>query len=123
VKKVVAVALYHVAGLENITFAEIDYIDSYNYSSSLLEYAIAKVISDRASVGWSTHGHSGIDVNLFAYSPSGGRVPSGNMLNSDLGLFFASEFQLDLKKATEAVKDFNPVPPNITHRTRERYHD
>jgi hypothetical protein len=28
----------------------------------------------------------------------------GNMVNSDLGLFLADEFKLDLAKATEAVK-------------------
>jgi alkaline phosphatase len=108
------------AGFDNVSIAELDFINSFNYSSSLLEYAIAKVISDRALVGWATHGHSGIDVDLFAYSPYG-RVPSGNMVNSDLGLFLASEFGLDLAKATEAVKDFNPVPAR-THKRRKNLH-
>jgi len=80
------------------------------------------VINDRALVGWSTHGHSGIDVNLFAYSPHG-RVPSGNMVNSDLGLFLADEFKLDLAKATEAVKDFIPFPPVRTNeKHRKNFH-
>jgi hypothetical protein len=44
----------------------------------------------------------GVDVNLYAYSPVAEfyDVPSGNIVNSDLGLYFANLFGLDLDRIT-----------------------
>lgn len=42
-----------------------------------------KLISDRAFIGWTTHGHTGLDVGIYAYGDVAGNV-SGYIDNTDI---------------------------------------
>ena len=52
-----------------------------------LDKVLARLTSRRAQVGWSTHGHSGVDVNLYGY-PRKLVAPylGGNRENTEVGL-------------------------------------
>ena len=52
--------------LFDLSVDEIDLIDSYKKHGDLdwLSKQIGRLISSRASLGWSTIDHSGVDVNL-----------------------------------------------------------
>jgi len=60
-----------------------------------MQYGIGRVISTRANVGWSTIGHSGTDINLYATGVYSNEL-RGNYENVDVGNFVGRKF--DLKK-------------------------
>jgi alkaline phosphatase len=65
-------------------------------------YTLSDMISRRAQIGWSTHGHSGADVNIYTSSAKlAGPALSGNRENTDVGKFLRSF--LDLDKGVEQV--------------------
>jgi alkaline phosphatase len=71
--------------------------------------AIGEVLSaTRTAVGWSTHGHTGGDVPLFAYGPG---APRGVMDAQDLGRLMASVLGLELRELTERL--FADVPDSL----------
>jgi alkaline phosphatase len=70
-----------------------------------LDKALAKLTSRRAQVGWSTHGHSGVDVNLYGY-PRTLVAPylGGSRENTEIGTFIADTMKLDLKQITDSLQ-------------------
>ena len=50
-------------------------------------YHFADMISRRAQTGWTTHGHSGADVNIYASNPRSARALRGSVENTDVGVF------------------------------------
>lgn len=70
-----------------------------------LEYVLSPIVSDRAQVGWSTHGHSAVDVNLYAYGKDSYKL-MGNHENTDIGEFIAKFLDLDLNSITEKLKKY-----------------
>lgn len=67
-------------------------------------YLFADMISRRAQVGWSTHGHSAVDVNIYASHPSHAPGLVGNHENTDVGKFIAEYLDLDLEPITQELK-------------------
>jgi alkaline phosphatase len=70
-------------------------------------YSLAEMISRRAQLGWSTHGHSGADVNIYTSDPSlAGPSLSGNRENTDVGAFLRSFLDLDaeVEKVTRELR-------------------
>ncbi|KAI9726117.1 MAG: vacuolar alkaline phosphatase [Cirrosporium novae-zelandiae] len=59
-------------------------------------YTLADMISRRAQIGWSTHGHSGVDVNIYASDPNHAPQLIGNHENTEVGEFIAKYLDLDL---------------------------
>lgn len=60
-----------------------------------LDYALGKVVSERhTAVGWSTHGHHGSDVPLWAYGPG---APAGLIDNTDVARIVANAFGVNLE--------------------------
>lgn len=59
-----------------------------------LQDAIQKPINDKSRTGWTTYGHTGEDVNTYAYGP-GSNLLNGNIDNTDqpknLFDFFSSD--------------------------------
>ena len=68
-------------------------------------YLFADMISRRAQVGWSTHGHSAVDVNIYASSPKHARPLVGNHENIEVGKFIAEYLDVDLKAVTKELKE------------------
>eukprot|EP01120_Amphizonella_sp_Union-15-10_P005830 TRINITY_DN1786_c0_g1_i1.p1 TRINITY_DN1786_c0_g1~~TRINITY_DN1786_c0_g1_i1.p1 ORF type:complete len:333 (+),score=66.60 TRINITY_DN1786_c0_g1_i1:603-1601(+) len=82
-------------------------------SSEDPQISLGQIIARRVYTGWSTIGHTAVDVNLYAYGrPSSLNKLSGNQENSDIGRIISEIFELDLGYVTEQLKNFDPHPPS-----------
>ncbi|KAJ2910972.1 vacuolar alkaline phosphatase [Coemansia aciculifera] len=68
-----------------------------------LRQLLSDVISNRAQIGWATHGHSAVDVNLYAYGKDA-HLLRGNHENTDIGKFIVDQLGLDLAKVSGKIK-------------------
>lgn len=68
-------------------------------------YTFADIISRRAQVGWSTHGHSAVDVNIYASHPSHAKPLIGNHENTEIGTFIRDYLDVDLDAVTKELKE------------------
>jgi alkaline phosphatase len=64
-------------------------------------YYFADMISRRAQIGWSTHGHSAVDVNIYGY----GDVDAlrGNHENTEVGDFLRKYLDVDVDSITKEL--------------------
>ncbi|KAF7715006.1 Uncharacterized protein PECH_006045 [Penicillium ucsense] len=67
-------------------------------------YVFADMISRRAQIGWSTHGHSAADVNIYASSSKDAWPLVGNHENTDVGKFLAEYLDLDVNAVTKRLQ-------------------
>merc|ERR1719183_2015269 len=58
--------------------------------------ALATIISARSHVGWTTWGHTGVDVNLYSYGQGSDRV-GGSIENTEVALRIEKIMGWDLK--------------------------
>jgi alkaline phosphatase len=66
-----------------------------------LDYSISEVISrNHTIIGWTTHGHSGEDVLLWAYSAE---HPTGIRDNTDIAKYIARELEFNLNKTSSQL--------------------
>ncbi|KAG8161654.1 hypothetical protein KVR01_008641 [Diaporthe batatas] len=68
-------------------------------------YTFSRMISQRARIGWSTHGHSAVDVNIYS---SGGPLAEdlhGNVENTQVGQFLRKFLDVDVDKITDELRD------------------
>ncbi|MCW4011212.1 MAG: alkaline phosphatase [Candidatus Bathyarchaeota archaeon] len=81
----------------SITDADIDAMNLADY------YSISEYICNTyTAFGWTTHGHDGSDVPLWAYS-SDGNAPVGHFDNTELAYVAADALNLDLSAAQEQL--------------------
>ncbi|MBA7492040.1 hypothetical protein ES702_02589 [subsurface metagenome] len=66
-------------------------------------YIFADVISQRADIGWSTHGHTAVDVNIYASDAQHARALVGNHENTDVGKFLADFLDVDVEAVTKEI--------------------
>lgn len=66
-------------------------------------YTLADIVSRRAELGWTTHGHSAVDVNI--YGSEAAAPLAGNHENTDIGDFMARYLDLDLNAVTRELHD------------------
>lgn len=64
-------------------------------------YIFADMVSRRAQTGWSTHGHSGADVNIYTSDSHAAKALRGNHENTEVGEFLRN--YLDLGDEVEHV--------------------
>ncbi|BAQ12047.1 alkaline phosphatase [Bacillus sp. OxB-1] len=83
-------------GLDNLTETEVEALKA----SESLQADMSKMLSNRANIGFSTGGHTGEDVFLYAYGPS---KPYGLVDNTDLAKTMASFLGFDLNKTTDKL--------------------
>lgn len=72
-----------------------------------LEFAswlFADMVSRRAQTGWSTHGHSGADVNIYSTDASVAKALIGNHENTEIGDFLRNYLGVDVKAITDELK-------------------
>ncbi|EDO18171.1 hypothetical protein Kpol_1031p79 [Vanderwaltozyma polyspora DSM 70294] len=78
-----------------------------------------EMVSVRAEIGWTTHGHSAVDVNIYAYAnreKAWFNILShlqGNHENIEIGKFMADYLDLDLDHVTGLIKDVDHSPPSV----------
>ncbi|KAI9504273.1 alkaline phosphatase [Coemansia spiralis] len=89
-------------GIKDATHQEI--LDVARETSSVkLRQLLSDAISNRAQLGWATHGHSAVDVNLYAYGRDA-RLLRGNHENTEVGEFIVQVLGLDLAAVTSKIK-------------------
>ncbi|WP_409252217.1 alkaline phosphatase [Bacillus sp. SCS-153A] len=80
-------------GLDNYSKEEFCKVEEADTVTDL-EDEMASMISKRALLGFTTHGHTGEDVFLYAYGPG---KPTGLRENTDLAVAVSDYLELDLK--------------------------
>ena len=90
-------------GIHDTSDSELDELLSNPDSAA---YTFADMISRRAQLGWSTHGHSGADVNIFASNPSWAEDLTGNHENTEVGEFLRRYLGVEdeVKKVTQELQ-------------------
>ncbi|KAF8926792.1 hypothetical protein BGZ47_002527 [Haplosporangium gracile] len=95
-------------GITDATEEEIEYLSNADaIPNDILRY-MGHAISRRANLGWTTMGHTGVDVNLYAASSvqDGNQVLDrlrGNHENTEIGDYMSWYLQLDLPSITEKL--------------------
>jgi alkaline phosphatase len=77
-------------------------LELYDNGNGLsLDYAISEVISrNHTVIGWTSHGHCGDNVPLWAYGPD---YPSGYLDNTEIAEYVAEELGFDLNKTNKCL--------------------
>ncbi|GAA5864061.1 hypothetical protein JCM1840_000690 [Sporobolomyces johnsonii] len=90
-------------GIMDVAGWELDQLWMNRTDAYRANRVLADAISRRAQVGWSTAGHSGVDVNFYAtgYNSTG---LTGNVENVDIGEHIAHNMGLNLDVVTIELK-------------------
>ncbi|KAL8864124.1 MAG: hypothetical protein Q9174_007460, partial [Haloplaca sp. 1 TL-2023] len=89
-------------GIDDCTPHELERLTHVSSDPWPASYILADMISRRAQVGWTTHGHSAVDVNIYASDSRQASPLRGNRENTDIGKFMVE--YLGLEKELEAVE-------------------
>jgi len=89
-------------GIKDFTDEEVAGLNSIEN----IEYYLANLTSTRAQLGWTTHGHTGVDVNLYAYGLNAEKLV-GNHENTELAQFVVDFLGLDLDSITKKLNHGN----------------
>lgn len=103
--------IVHGLGIPDATDQEISLIAENPESSLVL---LAALISLRAHVGWSTHGHTAVDVNIYSSGGYGAEAIRGNVENTDVGKYLRHYLDVDVDEITEELKKKLNKPDNDT---------
>lgn len=87
-------------GIHDATDAELTAL--VNEPEAAINY-LAAMISLRAHIGWSTHGHTAVDVNIYS-SGAGAEALRGNVENTDVGKFLREYLDVDVSDITKELK-------------------
>ncbi|MCL2369087.1 MAG: alkaline phosphatase [Alphaproteobacteria bacterium] len=82
-------------GICDLTPAEIAQIRAA--SDRDMNRTVGPMMSRRAYIGWTTHGHTGEDVQLFSYLPGGSRIV-GTIENTDIARIISGIWRLRLNQ-------------------------
>ncbi|KAL9638246.1 MAG: hypothetical protein Q9164_001672 [Protoblastenia rupestris] len=94
-------------GIHDATDDEIqDLYDSAGKEWPPPSYLFADMISRRAQVGWTSHGHSAVDVNIYASHPTDAKALIGNHENTEIGDFIRDYLDLDLGAISDELKSY-----------------
>jgi alkaline phosphatase len=108
-------------GVTDYTVKEVQAIlDKVNDPANLL-YVLNDIVSFRAQIGWTTHGHSAVDVNIYAHTNSPAirdklasakayHGLSGNHENIEIGAFMEEITGSNLSRVTELIKKTTHSP-------------
>ncbi|KAI8904882.1 alkaline-phosphatase-like protein [Gorgonomyces haynaldii] len=81
---------------------DLKYLTNTTVSVTDVAYRIGLLVSQKAGLGWATHGHSAVDVNLYAHGLYSDEL-RGNHDNTEIGKFIARHLQLDLQSITQKL--------------------
>jgi len=69
-----------------------------------LDAKLAELVSTRAGIGWTTYGHTGVDVGVYAFGPGAERL-HGVLHNDELGRRLAELLRFDLAALTARMRE------------------
>lgn len=107
-------------GINEYTEDDVDAIISTDDSGRIKD-KLNDMVSFRAEIGWTTHGHSAVDVNIYAYAnrkSTWDKLLSklqGNHENTEIGRFMEEHMGLNLSEVTERVggTKHSPEPAEV----------
>lgn len=103
-------------GVKDITKEELNEVKSNVDNLSALLYILNNIISIRSRTGWTTHGHSAVDVNIYGAVSNFGSIKTklydnkenvgllGNHENIEIGKFMETITGVDLSEITRKLK-------------------
>ncbi|TPX70827.1 alkaline phosphatase [Spizellomyces sp. 'palustris'] len=102
----------------NVTDATTDEIETLTKTISVgdLTNALGEILSKRAQLGWATHGHSAVDVNLYAYGLNAAEL-AGNHENTEISDFIVRQLGLNLEAITIKLRSQNIGQASVRHET------
>ncbi|KAH0343215.1 alkaline phosphatase-like protein, partial [Aureobasidium melanogenum] len=91
-------------GIKDVTREEIDYLIEHPVLSP---WTMSQIISKRSQTGWSTHGHSAVDVNIYSSNRHASKKLHGNHENTEVGEFLRWYLNVEdeMKEVTKELKD------------------
>lgn len=95
--------LRELAGIDSLTALERALLDQAAGDPAALQAALTELIGRRAVVGWTSNGHTAVDVNLYAYGP-GATLLVGSLENDELGRRLAALMGFDLQTLTQQLR-------------------
>lgn len=114
IKKIVAKNSW----ITDLTDEEAQLILDGDGSSYKREGGYNAVISKRLLIGWSGHGHSAVDVGVWAYGPIAEKV-TGQVDNTQIALAGAEVLGVDLTSATANLQSKHLYPKFKINRDKE----
>ena len=89
---------------------------------------LTAMISFRAHVGWSTHGHTAVDVNIYSSGGLAAEALHGNVENTDVGKFLREYLSVDaevegITKELKEKLDLGAMDMSALAQTDGYYHD
>ncbi|MBZ2174304.1 alkaline phosphatase [Schnuerera sp. xch1] len=87
-------------GIDDLTEDEIHAIAAAE--ADAVDEVVGPIISSRALLGWTSHGHAGNDVVLYMYHPKGYRY-CGVIDNADINKYMQEVLDIDLAETTERL--------------------
>jgi alkaline phosphatase len=85
-------------GIKDVTREEIDHLIAHPVLSP---WTMSEIINKRSQTGWSTHGHSAVDVNIYSSNRHASKKLHGNHENTEVGEFL--RWYLDVEDEVEEV--------------------
>ena len=89
-------------GIPNLTQKEFDIMQRI---SPPFLFSIDEIINRRARIGFSTRGHTGVDVNVYSFGAGAERFV-GNKENIEIGNAVVDLLRLDLQLITNLVNEY-----------------
>ncbi|KAH3902156.1 related to Repressible alkaline phosphatase [Saccharomycodes ludwigii] len=103
-------------GITDYTVKDVqDVLDNINNLGALTD-KLNGMVSVRAQIGWTTHGHSAVDVNIYAFANNEVLQKQvlnklqGNHENIEIGKFMEDYLEVNLTSVTDLVKDTKHHP-------------
>lgn len=104
--------------ITDLTNEEAQQILDGDGSSYKREGGYNAVISKRLLIGWSGHGHSAVDVGVWAYGPIADKL-KGQVDNTQIAIAGAEVLGVDLSKATSNLQAKHVYPKFKINRDKE----
>jgi alkaline phosphatase len=95
-------------GIEKALDSELEALVAYPGSATTL---FAGMVSRRARIGWSTHGHSAVDVNVYSSGGPGTDKIRGNVENIEVGKFLRDYLDVNVDEITTELQEKMDLTP------------
>lgn len=91
------------AGIEDLSKKELAQLEKADGKESSREDVFNVIIAERSNIGWTGHGHTGVDVGVYGYGPAA-ELLFGFNDNTDFAKAGATALGLDMEKASKALQ-------------------
>ncbi|KAI5963593.1 uncharacterized protein KGF55_002473 [Candida pseudojiufengensis] len=121
-------------GIKDYTKSEVELILENSQNIEKVLYFLNNMVSFRAQIGWTTHVHSAVDVNIYAHTNSPQLLKklrsrksyeglTGNHENIEIGAFMESVTGSNLNQISEMIKSTDHSPKKNDAFQVDQYHD